>query len=395
MKINSLFCFFCLIALLLSVPELKAQRSRASLERRKQESLRRIAESERILSKIQSIRKASIGQLNTLTQQIEAHISLIEALSEELLYLNGEISETSQVIQSLKKDLTRLREEYAKMVFWAYKNRTGVNQLTFLFSSESFRQFFLRMKYLSHYAEQRRVQLEAIQKVQRALDLQQKDLRSKRNNQEKVVQEEQRRRKRLISLKEEKEKLLQQLGHQSKELRSSLKSDRASIEKLDRLIKEIIARETNKKTPSNPALLRRLSASFSQQKSRLNWPVSSGIVISKFGRQRHPVFKSIEQNNIGIEIQLPNSVAVRSVFEGTVSEIALIPGMNSVVIVQHGEYRTVYARLAQVQVSKGQNLLRNQQIASSYVNAQGSSDLHFEVWYKTQKLDPETWLRRR
>ena len=167
---RSVLCCLCLGLLLCGVA--KAQQSRASLERRKQESLRRIAAAQRILSKTTRVRKASIGNLNTLSKQIEAHESLVATLGEELQYISSEISETNQVILSLEEDLQALREEYAQMVFWAYKNRLGINQLTFLFSASSFRQFFLRMKYLTHYAEQRRVQLVAIQKVQRALDLQ-------------------------------------------------------------------------------------------------------------------------------------------------------------------------------------------------------------------------------
>ena len=393
-NISSFLAFACVVSFL-AIGTAEAQRSRAALERRKQESLRRIAESERILSKIQRVQRSSLDQLNTITQEIDAHISLIGALSEELLFINGEISETSQVIEALRDDLTNLRSEYAQMVFWAYKNRSGINQLTFLFSSESFQQLFLRMKYLTHYAEQRRVQLEAIQKVQAALDMQQSELKSKKSNQEKIVREERQRRAKLLSLKEEKEKILQQLSKRSKELRSSLKRDRAAIQKLDRLIKEIIAREASKKKILNPIAHKQLSDRFAKQKNRLKWPVSSGIVVSKFGRQRHPIFKGIEQNNIGIEIQTSKSVPVRAVFEGTVSEIALIPGMNSVVIVQHGDYRTVYARLSDVSVSKGEQLSRNQQIATSYTSSEGSSALHFEVWHHTEKLDPETWLRRR
>lgn len=393
MRINSSFVLICLLSLVPTIAE--AQRSRATLERSKQESLRRISESERILSKVYSIRKASLEQLNTINQQIDAHINLIKALSEELLFISGEISETSQVTAALKNDLANLRAEYAQMVFWAYKNRSGINQLTFLFSSESFRQLFLRMKYLTHYAEQRRIQLEAIQKVQKSLSLQQGELRDKKNNQEKIVREEKRRRAKLLSLKKDKEEILQQLGKQSKDLRRSLKSERAAIGKLDLLIKESIAREATKKTSISPAAYKHISDRFAKQKNKLSWPVSSGIVISKFGRQRHPVFKSIEQNNIGIEIQTPKSVSVHAVFDGVVSEIALIPGMNSVVIVQHGDYRTVYARLSQVSVSKGQSLKRNQQIAASYVNPSGSSALHFEVWHNTEKLNPEAWLRRR
>ena len=241
----------CLCFCLLSCAVTQAQQSRSSLERRKQESLRRIAAAQRILSKTSHVRKASIGQLNTLSKQIEAHETLVAALSDELSYVNSEISETNQVIFSLQEDLQALREEYARMVLWAYKNKLGVNQLTFLFSASSFRQFFLRMKYLTHYAEQRRVQLEAIQKVQQALDLQYKDLSGKRDKQATIFKEEQRRRSKLLSLKKEKEGLIKQLTRRSVQLRRELKQEQAAAARLDKLIKDLIERERREKLLSS------------------------------------------------------------------------------------------------------------------------------------------------
>lgn len=391
MKNRHLLCL-CLIGLCICCTRAVAQRSRAALEQRKQESLHKIAEAERILSKTTSVREASIGQLNTLNEQIKAHEALVATLSEELAYINGEISETSQVILSLQEDLQNLRKEYAHMVFWAYKNRMGINQLTFLFSANSFRQFFLRMKYLVHYAEQRQVQIEAIEKVQQALNLQQQDLHGKFSHQQKIFKEEQKRRAQLLSLRKDKQKIIAELAKRSKILRQQLKTERAALTRIDKLIKSLIAKERRRAIAPNPAAYQRLTAHFASNKKKLRWPVQSGIIASKFGRQRHPVFKSIEQDNIGIEIQTPGSVPVHAVFDGVVSEIALIPGMNSVIIIQHGSYRTVYARLSKVQVEKGDSVKKQQPIGTVYTNTQGSSSVHFEVWHNTKKLDPETWL---
>ena len=392
MKIRRLL-LFCCIGLCLPAENIEAQQSRSELERRKKLSLRRISTAKRILSQTDHTKKASINQLTLLSKRIEAQATLVATISQELYHINGVISGTHQFVQSLQADLKKLQAEYVRMVLWAYKDRSGINQLTFLFSSDSFRQLFLRMKYLTHYARQRRVQLEAIQKVHQALDHQQRALHKKRRNQETLFKEERLRRRQLLKLKKEKQQLIRTLSTRSAQLRKELKVQRASIARLDKLIKTLIAKDTKSATALDQAAQRVLSRNFLSKKKRLDWPVPIGIIASKFGLQQHPVFKNIKQKNIGIEIQTPGSVAVRSVFEGVVSEIALIPGMNSVVIIQHGAYRTVYARLKKILVNKGEYLASQQQIGQVYTNAQGHAAVHFEVWHNTETLNPERWLR--
>ena len=367
--------------------------SRARLEKRKQERLRRIAEAERILRKKRSDKEATLGDLQALNKQIEEHEALVSNYSARLEYVRDEITETYHLVSSLRKDLEVLRSEYAQMVRWAYKNRQGINQLTFLFAASSFRDLFLRMKYLSHFAEQRRIQLEAIQGARRSLDVQVDDLSTRRKNQEKLLQEQRMRRQRFVALRKEKGRLITKLERDSERWRRKRRDDRRALARMESLIKDLIARERAKASPRPGAALR-LASSFEKNRRRLRWPVRTGIITSKFGKQPHPLFRGIQQDNGGIEIQTAERVSVHAVFDGVVTEIALVPGMNYVVIVQHGNYRTVYARLSSVVVSKGSAVKTQQKIGVLHTNPQGTHALHFEVWRDRDKLNPEKWLFR-
>ena len=371
------------------------QHSRAALENKKQEALRRIAAAERILLEIGTEKETHLAQFSLLDKQIEEHENLLSTVAKELEYINVEIAETSSVILSLEEDVSFLKKEYGEMVYRAYKHKLGVNQLTFLFASKSFRQLLLRIKYLTSYAEQRRIQLAAIEKLYRTLDKQSKTLQTKRRKQEQLLNEEERRKANLILLQKKQKKLLSTLSKKEKSWRKRLKQERQSIARLNAHINALIAKERSKAGALgklDKATYQRLSLAFEAKKKKLHWPVSNGIVSSKFGRQPHPVFKSIQQNNIGVEIQTAKNTLVKAIFEGVVSEIALIPGMHSVIIVQHGSYRTVYARLATVLVRKGQYIDTQQPIGEVYTNSQSLSTLHFEVWQETKKLNPENWL---
>ena len=100
--------------------------------------------------------------------------------------------------------------------------------------------------------------------------------------------------------------------------------------------------------------------------------------------------------NDGVIIQTKENEKVKAVFTGTVKKIAIVPGeFKYVVIVQHGTYFTVYAKLKQVNVKSGQLVKVNDVIGEVNTDVDGVSEIQFQVWKNTQKLDPELWLAKR
>jgi len=146
-----------------------------------------------------------------------------------------------------------------------------------------------------------------------------------------------------------------------------------------------------------------LSASFEDNRAKFAWPVS-GFVSQKFGRQNHPVLKGIVLQNDGINIQTQAGEMVHAIFEGTVGRVhaifegtvgrvAFIPILGNTVIINHGDYFTVYVGLKDVSVKQGQKVVTHQEIGQVQVNAEGISELRFQIRKNTQALDPQDWLR--
>ena len=137
-----------------------------------------------------------------------------------------------------------------------------------------------------------------------------------------------------------------------------------------------------------------LSSSFADNRGRLLWPVAKGFISQRFGRHNHPVLKNVVVENRGIDIQTGSGEAVRSIFDGKVLTVASVPGMNNIVMIQHGEYFTVYAKLRSVSVSEGQTVKMRQQIGTVYTSSEGTSEVQFQVWRNSSNLNPENWLGR-
>lgn len=376
-----------------------SQKSKAQLEKERKENLQKISETQKILQDTESEKKSSLGQLKAINHQISIRKELIKSINEEISLINGEIGDLTIVTTALENDLEQLKKEYAEMIYNAYKANQGYNQITFLFSASTFNQLFLRLKYLEQYAKTREKQVEQIEKVRDALNGQKSSLMSKKEEQNKLLQSKIDENRNLLALQGEQSKIIEDLGKREKELKRELETRKRSIEQLDKLLAEIIKkeiRESNKGKEANTIALSAegavLSASFEDNKNKLPWPVTSGFVSEKFGKHPHPVLKNITVENQGVDIQTKKDASVNTVFSGTVATTAFVPGMNSVVIIQHGDYYTLYAKLKTVNVKKGQTVSAKQSIGTVYTDKDGISELQFQVWKNNVKLDPEKWL---
>lgn len=135
-----------------------------------------------------------------------------------------------------------------------------------------------------------------------------------------------------------------------------------------------------------------LSTSFEDNKNKFAWPVS-GFVSQKFGREQHPVLKGIVIQNDGVNIQTKQGEEVHSIFSGEVSRVTITPGIGSTVIIKHGDFFTVYTGLKDISVKQGQKVNTNQEIGNVLSNAEGISELRFQIRKNFDALDPQEWLR--
>ncbi len=391
-------CFIFIIIFLLTGWGAFAQKTKAQLEKEKNETLKKIKDTERILKDTESERRVSVGQLQALNEQIGARQTLISSINQEIEILNAEITTVNQVIAALEDDLGELRDEYAEMAYNTQKVNSSFNNLTFLFSAGTFNQFFMRMKYMEQYTLARKNQVKEISKVKSMLQAQIVTIETK--NQEKIAlrEQEEKQNEQLLEMRRKQNGMVKSLQLRETELKKELAQTRKAVERMDAMISDIVKQEMElaRKAAENSALKtnRNISTnSFESSRSKLNWPVSSGFISSKFGSNPHPVFTGVTETNDGVSIQTNKNEEVNVVFDGVVSKVALAPPpFYQVVLVQHGEYYTVYSKLSEVYVKAGQQVTKGQKLGKVYTDKNGVSEMHFMVWKNIQKLNPQDWL---
>ena len=388
---------FILLAILIGLSlNVFGQKNKKQLELERIENVKKITEAEKILGQTKNKKTATLGQFKALENQISSRQKLLRNLDEEVDLITTEILELESIIRDINLYLKSMRVEYAAMIYKSYKLKKGYSFISLLFSSDSFTQFFMRLKYMEQYAEARRRQSNQILETRKELVAQQMVQEQRKSELKLIIKDKKAEKNQLINLKKEKGNLIAKLIKNEKSLREEMSARRQSIKKLDNLIASLIKieLEAEKKISSGKKELdMELTGKFEDQMRKLPWPVNTGFIFLKFGLQRDLILQNVNINNTGIDIQTQKDEDVGVVFDGEVRVKAFVPGQNNVVIIKHGNYYTVYSKLKSVKVRQGQVLRTGDLIGKVQTNNNGISQLHFEVWQNKKKLDPEKWLK--
>ena len=390
-KFSFLFSIFYLLSI-----GLNSQQTRKSLEIERNTNLKKINEAEKILKETEQSKNVTIGRLKVINKQINNRQNLILNLRKDIRSQNNEISSLRILISSLTNDLIIMNKEYSEMIYYSYKSRSSLDKLSYIFSSQNYNQMFRRLNYIFQYSNIRRNQILEIENVKNELSDQEQNLLNIKIKKDDLLKDELSENNKLQKLKNRQKNTISDLNKKQNRIRKEIKERKIALDKLDELIRDIIRREREltSSTDENVNLLE-LTEGFEARIGKLQWPVKSGFISNKFGEHPHPVIKNIKVKNDGIDIQTNKSSKVYSVFSGKVSTVAFIPGMNNVVIINHGEYYTLYAKLKNLNVVKGDNISSGDLIAELVTNADGITELQFQVWKNNIKLNPEKWIMKK
>ncbi len=422
-KKNILFTAF----LLFLMTQLFAQKKRESLEEKRKHLLQQIEKINQSLKKTRQSKSAALDKLEILQHQIENRETLINTIEEESLEIEEVIARTEQALLSLNADLVRLRGEYTRLVARAYRTRLYKNAPITLLSSESFGKAYRRWEYFREYEKYRRKQVALIAQTQKSLKAKNELLSQKKQEKTELLNTYDTQKQALKAEQQDKSKVIAELKTAEKELTKNLKVQQQQQQRLKYAIENLIVQEEAEKrrmaeararaqeaarlakekvvrhyattptargetiiveTPQNLAL----SNDFRSNKGKLPSPLSrGGTVVRNFGTQRDG---RIETYNNGLDIAAPRQAEVQCVFQGIVKQVRTIEG-KQLVLVQHGNFYTVYANLGQISVKNGQTLKTSDKIgliATDPVSQQAI--LHFEIWLQRNAVNPLDWLAK-
>jgi septal ring factor EnvC (AmiA/AmiB activator) len=223
------------------------QRSRQVLEREKRQNVEKINQIRTVLKKTATEKQVGLGQLKALNQEIQAQSKQIGLLNKDIQLTEAEIAELRQASNALTNDLNKLRAEYGSMIYAADKRRQQVNPLGFLFASDNFNQLVARYRYLRQYSDARQSQVRQMNNVQTMLQNKQQVTQRKRQQQRGTLVVKVKETQKLETLKDEKNQVVKELSQKEVELRTELAESRQAVDRLESMIRRIVAREARER----------------------------------------------------------------------------------------------------------------------------------------------------
>ena len=427
------------------------QTSSKSLKKEQQQLENKISNTKKLLKQVKSSQQNSLNSLRLIDNQIKSREELVRVFDNQVRVAEVEITEKQHRITRLKKRMSNLKSQFRSMMIYSYKHRGNHRNIMFILSSQNYNEAYKRNNYLKKLAEIQKKQVAIIRQTQKVIY---SDIKTIDNNkQEKLsIIEEKKTEKKLIEIdravkqlsfnkfKQEEKKLFNQLDVAEKK-KQNLKQQIANAIKLEIMIEqkkqaEIAKKEQIKKEKARAEKLANetktalntdpkkekieskelnneenivftayvepkesiaLGKNFQLSKGLLPWPVNSGSITEKYGKNPHPTLNGVITNNNGIDITCSIGSNVRAVFGGEVSSIFNIPGAGKVIIVKHGNYRSVYSNIQDAYVKIGSKVITKQNIGS-LIQEGNISICHFEIHQVingvTQSLNPSLWISK-
>ena len=382
----------------------KLKKDQARLERK-------ISDTKLLLSKTKSNTQASLNELKVIENQITYREQLLKNYDNQIRGAELNVQKKQQEIASLYDKIERLKEQYKQLLIYAYKHRNKYSKMMYIFSAESYYEALKRNKYLERISEIQQKQFLVIQQNQALIKDEIEEIKKEKEYKLAIMGEKSKEKAAIEQDKIKQEEVYKSFRAEEESLLATLKEEERNKailrEKINAAIREEIAaaEERRKKkeaealaaakkaTPNADPEVKNaplvfaetkeeaiLSASFEGNRGRLPWPVDKGSITEKFGVNPHPTLKNVTTNNRGIDISSPKNAQVRCVFDGEVTSVLNIPGAGKVVIIKHGNYRTVYSNLKDTYVTAGMKVTTKKVIGSLLTKDNASmSVVHFEV----------------
>lgn len=380
--------------LLIWVAPFAMAQSVSSLQQQQKDLEKQIATTNKMLQQTQSNKKVTLNKLELLNQNIKTQRKLISNLNQEITALDQQMNTLQASKKQLQGELTDLQDEYARLVRQAHYTQMHQSPLIFLFSSQNFQQLLRRLRYIREFSYYRSQQIEKINTKKQEIEDKNAQLNANRKNKQSSLKAQKREADELARNERKQKQMLTELKKQEKDLKAKLKKQQKQVAELN----EKIDKQIRQQTKSAPTLTKEqqlVAGGFEANQGRLPWPVEKGHISGTFGKHSHPIYKEVIIDNKGIYLQTTKGADARAVYEGQVSS-CFVMNNTYAVIIQHGNYRTVYSGLSKLSVKQGDKVTTKQAIGTIYTNPDedNKTELYFQIYKDRNILNPSLWLSK-
>lgn len=382
---------YTIVLLMLAVASVSAQTLK-ELQAQQKKYAEELETTGKMLKQTKQNEKSTENKLNLIGQDIRTRKKLINSINQEIIALDQEQTRLQGERTRLETELDSLKQDYAHLVQLTHYADLQQSPLLFLLSAQDFNQLFRRVRYMREFAQYRQEQVARIEGVKADIQIQSELIQDNRKEKDSALKTQQRERDQLAANEKKQKTMLKNLKAKEKELIAKQRQQQKKIDELNKQIERAIAKQVDRKQQLTKEQ-ELIAGGFAANKGRLPWPVAKGFISGHYGKHQHPVYENVTINNKGVYIQTPAGSDARAVYEGEVTT-CMVMGSTYAIIIQHGNYRTVYTGIQSPSVKPGDKVQAKQTIGriASNPDDDNKTELQFQVWQDRELQNPELWL---
>ena len=387
-----------ILLLIVLISSSLSSQTKQDLENQKKQIQQDIKKIELKLKTNSKQKKLIVSNAEDINYKIKLQQNLINNINSQLNLILREIDRNENRFSDLKQRELILKDELSKMLLSAYKKKSNLNKLMFVFSSTSFQQAYKRIQYFKQYANFQNKTLSKIKINSNDIKNVIVVLDSQKINKKLLIDENEEIKRDLSIEYTGLNNLIVEVNKNQKrysaEIKQKQKLTREIDKKIQRLIEEALAKAKKKDGRfelTEEAKL--ISKNFNANKGKLPSPVIRGSVVLGFGKQPHPIVKTTTIQSNGVRIRTSSDVEARTIFNGEVYSIIKSKNNTYTILIQHGDFFTVYKNLSDIYVKKGDKLKTKDsigKIATDPLN--GQTILSFSIFNKGVPQNPRFWI---
>ena len=387
-----------ILLLIVLISSSLSSQTKQDLENQKKQIQQDIKKIELKLKTNSKQKKLIVSNAEDINYKIKLQQNLINNINSQLNLILREIDRNENRLSDLKKRELILKDELSKMLLSAYKKKSNLNKLMFVFSSTSFQQAYKRIQYFKQYANFQSKTLSKIKINSNDIKNVIVVLDSQKTNKKLLIDENEEIKRDLSIEYTGLNNLIAEVNKNQKrysaEIKQKQKLTREIDKKIQRLIEEALAKAKKKDGRfelTEEAKL--ISKNFNANKGKLPSPVIRGSVVLGFGKQPHPIVKTTTIQSNGVRIRTSSDVEARTIFNGVVYSIIKSKNNTHTILIQHGNFFTVYKNLSDIYVKKGDKLKTKDsigKIATDPLN--GQTILSFSIFNNGVPQNPRFWI---
>lgn len=346
---------------------------RSTLEKERMRVIEQIEFTDELISDQTKKARQELQILSALKAQIQQRNTLVENIKSSILTSEVEIEKNQVLLDSLEAELRDLSMLHQQTLRSKYIRKLKSGQWISILSAKSINDAFLKWNYYRQFDQYHAATKATLKSLRDQIKSKTKEMKDYALENSQLIRQQEIQNSMLQQRIDEKNAFLRDLEKDKSILTSQLEAQQTQREALNQAIENRIF---NRESKNAPSYTKEQKTSLASLKGSLPLPATHGFIIDV-------------AHEASLNLRVADNAKIIAIADGKVIDTKSVSGFGKMIIIQHGEYYSIYGNMSTIVVSAGQEVVAHQILGTP---SKSNPTLHFELWKGKSKLQARDWI---